>query len=65
MKLEMEIDIDKFRYGLVGDGYLYDEVMEMSEEKLLTILKDRITHRIQIEYMRSQPIVRDVLCGRD
>ena len=65
MKLEMEINIDKFRHGLVGDGYLYDEVMEMSEEKLLTILKDRITHRIQIEYMRSQSIIRDVLSSRE
>ena len=65
MKLEMEIDIEKFRYGLVGDGYLYDEVIKMSEEKLLTILKDRITHRIQIEYMRSQSIIRDVLSDRD
>lgn len=64
MKLEMEIDINKFRYGLVGDGYLYDEVINMSEEKLLTILKDRITHRVQIEYMRSQPIIRDVLSGK-
>lgn len=65
MKLEMEIDIDKVRYGLVGDGYLYDEVVAMSEEELLTILKDRIRHRIQIEYMRSQPIIRDLLSGRD
>lgn len=65
MKLEMNIDIDKFRCGLVGDGYLYDEVMKMSEENLLTILKDRITHRIQIEYIRSQPIIRDVLNNRE
>ena len=64
MKLEMEIDVDKFRYGLVGDGYLYDEVVNMSEETLLAILKDRITHRMQIEYMRSQSIIRDVLSGR-
>ena len=65
MKLEMEIDIEKFRYGLVGDGYLYDEVMEMSEEKLMTILKDRITHRIQIECSRSLLVIRDVLACRE
>ena len=64
MRLEMEIDINKFRYGLVGDGYLYDEVVEMSDEKLLTILKDRIIHRINIEYMHSQPIIRDVISSR-
>lgn len=65
MKLEMEIDIEKFRYGLVGDGYLYDEVMEMSEEKLMTMLKDRITHRIQIEYSRSLLVICDVLACRE
>lgn len=60
VKLEMEIDIDKFRYGLVGDGYLYEEVIEMSEEELLAILRDRITHKIQIEYAGSQSIIYDV-----
>jgi len=61
MKLEMEIDIEKFRYGLVGDGYLYDEVVEMSEDKLTTILKDRITRKIQLAYMHSQDIICNVL----
>ena len=61
MKLEMEIDIKKFRYGLVGDGYLYEEVVNMSEEKLLTILKDRITHRINLEYIHSQRMISDVI----
>ena len=37
MKLEMEINEEKFRYGLVGDGYLYDEVINMSTDKLLHI----------------------------
>ena len=64
MKLEMEIDTEKFRYGLVGDGYLYNEVINMSTDKLLTILKDRIKHRIQIEYMNSKPIIRDVLANK-
>ena len=54
MKLEMEINTDKFRFGLVGDGYLYEEVAKMSEEELLMILKDRITYRINIEYMNSR-----------
>ena len=34
MKLEMEINTDKFRFGLVGDGYLYEEVAKMSENAL-------------------------------
>lgn len=64
MKLEMEIDTDKFRFGLVGNGYLYEEVINMSEEELVEILKGRIRHRVQIEYIRSQPIIRDVLSSR-
>lgn len=64
MKLEMEINEEKFRYGLVGDGYLYDEAMNMSTDKLLTILKDRIAHRVQIEYINSKPIVRNALDER-
>ena len=60
MKLEMEINTDKFRYGLVGDGYLYEEVVNMSEEQLLAILKCRIARKVQMEYMNSQPIIEDV-----
>lgn len=65
MKLEMEIDIEKFRYGLVGDGYLYDEVINMSNDELLTILKNRIVNRIRVEYIKSEPIIRDVLAIRE
>jgi hypothetical protein len=63
MKLEMEIDIDKFKYGLVGNGYLYKEVIVMSDEKALAILKNRIIQDVQNNYIRSQPIIRDVLSG--
>ena len=64
MKLEMEINEEKFRYGLVGDGYLYDEVINMSTDKLLTILKDRINRRIQVEYINSKPIIKNILTER-
>lgn len=65
MKMEIEVDLEKFRLGLVGDGYLYDEAMAMPEEQLKIILQDRITHRIQIEFMRSRSIVQDILAARE
>ena len=63
MKLEMEIDIDKFKYGLISNGYLYKEVVTMSDEKALAILKNKIIQDIQNNYIRSQPIIHDVLSG--
>lgn len=53
MKIELDIDLEKFRYSLVGDGYLKEEVVEMSEDKLIAILKKRITNYIDVEYSRS------------
>lgn len=48
MKVELDIDLEKFRYSLVGDGFLKDEVVEMSEDKLIAILKKRIINYIDI-----------------
>ena len=42
MKLEMEVDIEKFRYGLVGNGYIYEEVIEFTKEELMKMLIDKI-----------------------
>lgn len=53
MKVELDIDLEKFRYSLVGDGFLKDEVVEMSEDKLIKILKKRIENHIDIRYDRS------------
>lgn len=53
-KVELEIDLEKFRYSLVGDGYLLKEVEVMSEEKLIFILKMRICDHIEKEYRRSK-----------
>lgn len=54
MKIELDIDLEKFRYSLVGDGFIKDEVVEMPEDKLIAILKKRITNYIDIEYDRSR-----------
>ena len=59
MKLEMEVDIEKFRYGLVGNGYIYEEVIEFTEEELMEMLIDKINQKIKVEYRMSRDIIRD------
>lgn len=54
MKIELDINLEKFRYSLIGDGFIKDEVVEMSEDKLIAILKKRIENYIDIEYDRSR-----------
>jgi hypothetical protein len=49
-EIKLEIDLDKFRYSLVGDGYILEEVDKMSEEELVSILEDRIDWHIEKEY---------------
>lgn len=49
-EIKLEIDLEKFRYSLVGDGYILEEVEKMSEEKLVSILEYRIYWYIDKEY---------------
>lgn len=54
MELTLNIDLEKFRYSLVGDGYLLEEVKEMSDEELIRLLTGRITQHIEVEYARGK-----------
>ena len=54
MKVTIDVDLEKFRYSLVGDGYLLEEVKEMSDEELVTVLTGRIERHIEVEYVRSK-----------
>ena len=56
MKIDLEIDLEKFRYSLIGDGYIKKEVMMFSEERLVGILKYRIDSYIQREYEHGKRI---------
>ena len=53
MKVSIDIDLDKFRYSLVGDGYLLEEVKVLSNDDMINILTRRITQHINKEYDRS------------
>lgn len=52
--IDLVVDLEKFRYSLIGDGYLRDEVIGMSDENLIAILKDRITNHIDAEYDKGE-----------
>lgn len=54
MKVELDIDLEKFRYSLVGDGYLKEEVDKMSEEELVGMLTRSIHNRIEMEFAKSK-----------
>lgn len=59
IKLEMEVDIEKFRYGLVGNGYIYEEIIEFTEKELIEMLIDKINQKIKVEYRMFRDIVKD------
>lgn len=53
MKVTIDINLERLRYSLVGDGYLLEEVKEMSEEELIRILNERIERKINDEFYTS------------
>lgn len=53
LKVELDIDLEKFRLSLVGDGYLYEEVKDMPQKKLIEILQKRLTHSIAISARKT------------
>lgn len=53
MDIVINVDLEKFRYSLIGDGYLKEEVVEMSEDELIHILKERIDRHIEDEFGKS------------
>lgn len=61
MKVELEVDVDKYKWSLVGDGYLYDEAKQMSDDEVINILQRRLTQRIEREYTKSLGVIRDVI----
>lgn len=62
MEITINIDLEKFRYSLVGDGYLLKEVVEMSNEELIDVLERRVNSYIDVEYHRSVDL--NLLDGR-
>ena len=56
MKITLDIDLEKFRGSLVGDGYILEEVKSMTNEELTDILTGRVERYIESGYAKSKRI---------
>lgn len=54
MDVTFDVDLEKFRYSLVGDGYLKEEVIKMTQDDLINVLQRRVYQHIVVEYDRSK-----------
>lgn len=63
MKVTFDVDLEKFRYSLVGDGYTLKNVLHMSNTKLIDILCDRVNDHIETEYYRGKRL--GLFCDED
>lgn len=54
MKITLDIDLEKFRGSLVGDGYILEEVEYMTDKELITILTGRVERYIESSYAKSK-----------
>lgn len=63
MIITFDVDLEKFRYSLVGDGYTLKNVLHMSNTKLIDILHDRVNDHIESEYYRGKRL--GLFCDED
>ena len=63
MKVTFDVDLEKFRYSLVGDGYTLKNVLSMSNAKLIDILCNRVNDHIETEYYRGKRL--GLFCDED
>ena len=50
MKVTLDLNLEKFRYSLVGDGYILEEVERLTEGQLIAIFESRVERYINAEY---------------
>ena len=53
MNVTIDIDLEKFRYSLVGDGYLLKQVVNMSQEELIDVLERRVNSHVLVEFYKG------------
>ena len=63
MKVTFDVDLEKLRYSLVGDGYTLKDVLPMPNAKLIDILRDRVNDYIEAEYYRGKQL--GLFCDED
>lgn len=50
ISITFDVDLEKFRCSLIGDGFIKEEVVKMSQEDLIRELKYRVDSKIEREY---------------
>ncbi len=53
MKINVEINLEHFRYSLVGDGYILSEAEALTNEDLTEIFKERVIDHMEKEYYKG------------
>lgn len=53
MKVNVEINLEHFRYSLVGDGYILKEAEALTNEELIEIFNDRVIDHMEKEYYKG------------
>ena len=53
MKVNVEINLEHFRYSLVGDGYILEEAEALTDKELLEIFKRRVLDHMEKEYYKG------------
>ena len=53
MKVNVEINLEHFRYSLVGDGYILKEAEALTNEELIEIFNRRILDNMEKEYYKG------------
>ena len=53
MKVSMEINLEHFRYSLVGDGYTLAEAEALTNEELIKLFRERIIGHMEKEYYKG------------
>ena len=56
MEVTLHVNLEKFRYSLVGDEYLLEEVKDLTTEQLIDILDDRVQDHINEEFSNGHRI---------
>ena len=53
MKVNIELNLEHFRYSLVGDGYILSEAEALTNEELIEIFKRRVLDNTEKEYYKG------------
>lgn len=52
--ITLKINLEEFRYSLIGDGFIKEEVLKMSNEDLIDELEYRVEVHIAREYQKGK-----------